>query len=761
MKLHKARQSPSLKMALFVLAALFFAPALAQNPVNYCLKADSVHIVVLGSSTAAGTGPSSNDSAWVNRYRNYLQAINASNQVTNLARGGYTTYHLMPDGNQPPAGRPQPDTTRNVSRALELRPDGIIINLPSNDASTGVSVNTQMSNFIAMQQYADSAGVPVWVCTTQPVNYAVNSPKIQVQLDVRDSILSYFGSKAINFWNGLANAQNRIDSNYNADGVHLNDAGHRILFSRVRNAQLLSQLVDTVRGADLACGGLVWLNQSRCGSAQSELSVEYGNRFFDSIGGPFRVHLKVENEATGSVRNYSRLINNGIPGCASDTAVFLLNTASGGTWNCRAYLSGAADSVPENDTSQTLVISTFGIPKVNSRNDTFCTNQTALLSANGGDTTLWYDARDSLISVGDSLMLPGLQGTDTLFARTAIGPFAHPGSLRAAARHSIDWNGIMFDLHADSTADILLKTVNFYAASAGRLIVEKRIKKGSYKGHESSASAWQLMGRDTLNLAQPGKLYALDFGLRKLKAGDTLGVYLSLQNPAHRLSYLWSTAEDTFNAPGLQLTSGTGISSGFSNTYYPRIFAGNVDYYYGHKSDGQCQSPKVPVVAKLSKPQVNLGSDTVLTVGDSLLLDAGPGFQAYHWYDGSKDRYLSYTASQAGQNNLWVEVTNNNGCRSSDTIAIRASGLSATSASSSQNELQVYPNPARHGELYLRSDNSVIQKVRVLDMQGRPLQLHKLHSTEARINISALKPGTYILRVKTVEKVAFRKLVIP
>lgn len=48
-------------------------------------------IVVLGSSTAAGAGVSDSNRAWVNQYRTYLQSIDPTNTVTNLAKGGYST----------------------------------------------------------------------------------------------------------------------------------------------------------------------------------------------------------------------------------------------------------------------------------------------------------------------------------------------------------------------------------------------------------------------------------------------------------------------------------------------------------------------------------------------------------------------------------------------------------------------------------------------------------------------------------------------
>ena len=57
-----------------------------------------VKIVILGSSTAAGAGVINSENAWVNHYRTYLQSIDPTSQVINLAKGGYTTCAIMPTG---------------------------------------------------------------------------------------------------------------------------------------------------------------------------------------------------------------------------------------------------------------------------------------------------------------------------------------------------------------------------------------------------------------------------------------------------------------------------------------------------------------------------------------------------------------------------------------------------------------------------------------------------------------------------------------
>jgi lysophospholipase L1-like esterase len=183
----------------------------------------------------------------VNRYRAYVQSINSQNAVTNLARGGYTTYHIMPDGYVPPSGRALPDRERNITKALSLKPSAIIINLPSNDATSNYTVAEQLANYDAVLAKARAATVPVWITTTQPRN--LSDSQRQNLMTMRDSTFARWGGKAIDFWNEIADANGRIKSIYDSgDGIHLNDAAHGVLFERVFAAEVhkVAALTDSV-----------------------------------------------------------------------------------------------------------------------------------------------------------------------------------------------------------------------------------------------------------------------------------------------------------------------------------------------------------------------------------------------------------------------------------------------------------------------------------------------------------------------------------
>jgi lysophospholipase L1-like esterase len=192
-------------------------------------------IVVLGSSTAAGGGATTLDSAWVWMYQDYLNSISTNYHVVNLAVGGYTTYKILPTGYPVPPGiSSPPDPDHNITQALSLFPDAIIINLPSNDAASGFPVEDQLVNYDTIAKLADSHNVPLFVCTPQPRN--LEASLAQIQFDMVDTTYSIFGDFAIDFWTDLAktDGSGEIEDIYDAgDGIHPNNAAHKILLQRV------------------------------------------------------------------------------------------------------------------------------------------------------------------------------------------------------------------------------------------------------------------------------------------------------------------------------------------------------------------------------------------------------------------------------------------------------------------------------------------------------------------------------------------------
>jgi len=209
-------------------------------------------IAVIGSSTAAGVGPSVIDSAWVNRvnyyYKNQLAAIDTT---YNLAVSGTTSYSGMPTSYIAPGGRPSPDPAHNVSKAVSLLSDlpipsngVIIVNFPTNGYDT-YSVAEIMSSLQLIYDSATAGGNRCFICTTQPrSDGAFGGSAIKRKLaDIKDSIINRFGlAHTINFWDGMFNpADTTILSAYSAgDNTHFNNTGHRMLLNRVMAKNIFS-----------------------------------------------------------------------------------------------------------------------------------------------------------------------------------------------------------------------------------------------------------------------------------------------------------------------------------------------------------------------------------------------------------------------------------------------------------------------------------------------------------------------------------------
>ncbi len=212
------------------------------EPLDAAMPPPSFRIVVLGSSSAEGTGPADIADAWVNRYRAALQAIDPGVEVVNLARGGYTTYHMLPDGTPPVPDRPAPDVARNITRALSLSPDAIIVAFTSNDRTYGFANREQLDNFETVRRVAGEVGVPVWFTTTTPRN--LDDAARADQKAVRDSLLARYPDFTIDFWEGMAQPDGTIRPEYDSgDHIHYNGRAHQLWFDRVMAARIL----ETVR----------------------------------------------------------------------------------------------------------------------------------------------------------------------------------------------------------------------------------------------------------------------------------------------------------------------------------------------------------------------------------------------------------------------------------------------------------------------------------------------------------------------------------
>jgi hypothetical protein len=200
-------------------------------------------LAILGSSTSACTGPSSFANCYVAKLDAYYDGLGQPTDIFQLAVGGYTVYKGMPSSFVGPSPNLQPDPNNNITKAISLNPNVVLVNYPTNGYDT-LRVDSVMRCFRTIRDSANAAGKTCYITTTQPrQGFPFNTQAARNKLkELRDSILLQFGYFAINFFDGLADPTTyAILPAYDAgDGIHLNDAGHDILFQRVRDKNIFA-----------------------------------------------------------------------------------------------------------------------------------------------------------------------------------------------------------------------------------------------------------------------------------------------------------------------------------------------------------------------------------------------------------------------------------------------------------------------------------------------------------------------------------------
>ncbi|MDC0230899.1 GDSL-type esterase/lipase family protein [Aureispira] len=742
----------------FLIFQLTITFTFAQSPTNPCTERTDIHIVVIGSSTAAGAGPSSSDSAWVNRYRKYLQTINPNNQVTNLAVGGTTTYHIMPDWYSAPSGRPSRNTNKNISKAISLGADAVIVNMPSNDAASNYGVNEQMSNFITIFDEGNNNNIPVWICTTQPRNFSTSKKAIQAA--VRDSIFNYFGMYAIDFWNGCADSNNNILSAYDSgDGVHMNNAGHRILNERVMGEDIPNYIADTLAYSDHILLDIQFDAPSVCGDSNSIINILIANIGQASTSG---ISIDImQNDLINSVSTDTIIqLIQPTSVCKADTISFIVNSYHGLNIDLNAFLVNS-DIDHANDSSAIYQFTTLGHPPISGTNDTLCLGESTTLQAfvnAPSDTVFWYDADTggTIIGYGNSFQTSNLSADQTYYPEAVRGDLYFNNSLFTTESTTINWNGFMFDVVASGT--ITIDSIQAKLNTTGTQNVVAYYRMGTYEGNENNSSSWTSWGTDTVQVNYAGEFKTLDYGDIVLNANDTLGIYLHMQSASSRISYQYASSVTNFNNSEIEILSGSGISYNFSTIYSPRNFSGEVFYHYGFNPSGVCNSNRLPISAIISEPTIDIGNDTILDYTASILLNSNNNFSTYLWNNNDTSAQLLVDSSNltGGVNVLWLTATDKFGCTVSDTIFITLSNITSIE-NLEEASVAIAPNPTS-GIITIMGLEDEVFNIMLFDLDGKKLIENK--SNNNNMDLSGLTEGVYFLIIHTKDKTVSKKVVL-
>ena len=720
-----------------------FAMDTQAQLINPCVAQNAIRVVVLGSSTAAGAGVSTSDSAWVNRYEDYLLSINPNNEVINLAQGGYTTYRIMRTGFVPPPNRPNPDVNKNISAALALDPDAIIVNMPSNDVSNGYSYQEQMDNLDSIVAFSNTASVPIWICTTQPKNYT-DSLLRQLQFDIKDSILQFYSPNTIDFWTTIALPNHSIDPFYDSgDGTHLSDAGHAILNQRVIAANIPSAVYSPLPSVDYAILDISPNGFVGCGDSLTYFSLVIANVGISDTTN-LAILIEGQNTLNGTFFSDTLSLNGGLNSCEIDTLNFFVNLYEEGNYSILAHFNLPADTISYNDSLE-ISLESLGHPTLVSIPDSLCSNGNGQLFANTNsqDTVFWYNSiTDSIpIGFGQNFTTGLLTNTTTYYAEAVRGDLFYRDEIETTLNSNINWNGAMIDLvaHQDLQLDSFFVKIN----TPGNQQIEIYTKTGSHLGFELTSSAWTLLGTTTVNVLDPDNFTDVALGNISLLNGDTLGVYFQMTNPNSKMSYKTIPSPISRSTNEIEIITGSGVSTNFSNNYYPRDLNCGAYFHYGSRPEGDCSTGKIPVTAYVSNTALNLGNDTIIDIADTLILSCPTGYSNYNWSIGTVNDTALIIANNLGFGIHYISAsfTDSLGCYISDSLIVGIADL--VGLKELKNDFFIYPNPATH-TLNFSKD---VQSLQIRSLLGNTVlsQVGKFN----KVGIGHLPKGLYILDITT------------
>ena len=226
--------------------------------VSGVVKSSAKKLVIIGSGTSACIGPNPVSACYVNQLNTYYNKLAPFDTIidNHLARGSTNCYNGMPSSYTSPYSAASGFTSIkdiNITAALALHPDAVLVNYPSNGYDI-LSVSEILFCLRTIRDSANKNGVPCYITTTQPRTSpaSFNTAAIKRKLAIlKDSILAAFGNYAIDFYTGLIKP---ADSSllYDAgDQINMNAAGHTILFQRVLAKDPLADVPATGTGTGL------------------------------------------------------------------------------------------------------------------------------------------------------------------------------------------------------------------------------------------------------------------------------------------------------------------------------------------------------------------------------------------------------------------------------------------------------------------------------------------------------------------------------
>ena len=410
---------------------------------------------------------------------------------------------------------------------------------------------------------------------------------------------------------------------------------------------------------DLSVNSLMEPQQKNCYLGTEQFVVNLKNE------SPIAMSFATENVTLvgklNGVNTFSLILNTGTlnPGASQTyTLANNLNLQPVDIYKFTSYVHfTSGDANTANDTLKKLIFTQNPTVSFSSTNLVICKNDSTSINSVVSINGLAVDTIPPLKNTDGPFLIPdnNLAGATSTIQVSGVGGFAsqvlevridsllhtYDGDL-VITLTAPDNSSIQLSVNNGATGDNYIGTV-FKNNNSNAIINASAPFTGTYSPQQSF-----------------DMLTGLANGVWKLNVKD-----VSLQEVG--TFYRWSLV---FKSPNTLSTFSWNPSSGLSssNSLNPKVSpSSNSQYTLTITDFNGCSASAVRTIIVNSLPIVSLGNDTSICQGNSIVLDAGAGYNSYSW-NGGVGSSQQYNANQQG--NYSVVVTNTNNCSNSDTVFV-------------------------------------------------------------------------------------------
>jgi len=254
-----------------------------------------------------------------------------------------------------------------------------------------------------------------------------------------------------------------------------------------------------------------------------------------------------------------------------------------------------------------------------------------------------------------------------------------------------------------------------------------------------------------LQVNHPGTYFVTVIDTNNCKASDT--IFANVMN----IPYLSLGNDVSICGNSIMLDAGSGFvtynwNEGAGNSQYFTVTQTGT-YYVLIADSNDCKVSDTVNITINHLPFIFLGNDIITDDNQILFLDAGSGFNAYLWNDGSDTQTLEVNTALTGEGNFtyWVTVFNDF-CFNTDTILIIVDNDYSINKYGSKDVVKIYPIPFKDKFTieFVCNDLMLFRNptVKFYDLLGKEILFDIVQGENSlEINGTAHNKGVYIYRI--------------